>query len=153
MQMQAIELAPDDYRLWGRMAAAYLQMENRDIEASAAYNKGIGLANEILAINANESDANKNVALFYAHTGDEDAAVRSIDNAMALSPDDPDTHFFAALTYLALGDPDQSIEALKRAVERGYSTKIIASEPAFDEIRDRDDFRVLIAETEADAGA
>lgn len=151
MQVKAIELAPNDFRLWGRMAAAYLQMENRDIEARAAYNKGIGLANEILAINANESDANKNVALFYAHTGDEDAAVRSIDNALALSPDDPDTHFFAALTYLALGDPEQSIEALKRAVERGYSKKIIVSEPAFDEIRDRDGFRVLIAETDADA--
>ncbi len=146
MQRKAIDLAPDDFRIWGRMAAAYFQMDNRQVEATAAYNKAIALANKVLAINPNESDAQKNIALFYAHTGQNGPAVRAIERALELTPNDPDTHFFAALTYLTLGDTERSIAELERAVQHGYSKKLIKSEHAFEPIRDRERFEVLLSD-------
>ena len=144
MQRKALELAPDDFRMWGRMAAAYLQMDGRRAETTASYNKAIALASEVLAINPNESDTNKNIALFYAHVGQKDLAVHSIEKALELTPRDPDTHFFAALTYLALGEEERSLSELERAVAYGYSTKLIESEYAFDAIRNRERFTVLL---------
>ena len=147
MQLQAIELTPNDFRMWGRMAAAYLQMDGHSAEATAAYNKAIGLANEILAINPNEPDAHKNIGLFYAHIGESGFAIRSIEKALELTPKDPDTHFFAALTYLALGDEERSLRELESAVVLGYSKKLIDSEHAFDPLREHDRFRVLVGDT------
>ena len=147
MQREAIELAPNDFRMWGRMAAAYLQMDGHSAEATAAYNKAISLANEILAINPNEPDAQKNIGLFYAHTGESGFAIRSIERALELTPKDPDTHFFAALTYLALDDAERSLRELESAVALGYSKKLIDSEHAFDPIREHDRFRVLVGDT------
>ncbi|MBT8079735.1 MAG: tetratricopeptide repeat protein, partial [Gammaproteobacteria bacterium] len=146
MQKESIELAPDDYRAWGRLAAAYLQMDGHGAEANAAYNQGIALAKEILKINPNEFDALKNIALFYARTGNRALAEASIAAAFELSQQDPDTHFFAALCYLALGDAERSIAELERAVALGYSRKLIDSEPAFAELRDNDRFRVLLVD-------
>ena len=146
MQRKALDLAPDDFRMWGRMAAAYTQIDGRTVEANAAYSKGIALAREILSINPNESDANKNVALFYAHTGQKELAITSIEKALELTPDDPDTHFFAALTYLEIGDRERSIAELERAVEHGYSKDLIENEWALDSIRGDDRFKVLMAD-------
>ena len=147
MQRKALELAPDDFRMWGRMAAAYLQLDGRTAEASAAYKKAIALAEAILAVNPNEPDANKNIALFYAHTGKDGVAVRSIEKALQLTPSDPDTHFFAALTYLVLGDKDRSLSELALAVEHGYPKKLIKSEHALSPIRNDERFRVLLSLT------
>ncbi len=146
MQKKAIELTPSDFRLWGRMAAAYLQIGGRKAEATAAYSKAISLANDVLAINPNESDAHKNIALFYSHTGQAALAQHSIERALELSPIDPDTHFFAALTYLALNNPERSIVELERAVEYGYSRKLIENEHALDAIRDTERFRLIISD-------
>lgn len=148
MQQKALELAPDDFRMWGRLAAAYVQLEGRTVEAIAAYSKGITLANEVLSINPNESDANKNVALFYAHTGQNELAVQSIKKALELTPNDPDTHFFAALTYLKLGDQERSLAELEQAVDNGYSKKLIESEWALVPIREHERFKVLLADRE-----
>lgn len=148
MQRKALELTPDDFRMWGRLAAAYKEMPGHEAEADAAYNRGIELATEILEVNPNESDAHKNIALFYAHTGEGGFAARSIERALQLTPEDPDTHFFAALSYLELGDRERCLQELERAVALGYSKKLIDSEHAFDPIRDLDRFRILVAEAE-----
>ena len=148
MQQKAIELAPDDFRIWGRMAAAYLRLDGRDAEANAAYGKGISLAEDILAVNPNEPDANKNIALFYAHTGRKKLAVESIEKALELTPTDPDTHFFAALTYLQLGDQQRSLAELEQAVAHGFSKKLIESEWALEPIRHHARLEVLLADSE-----
>lgn len=142
---KAIEIAPNDFRSWGRLAAAYLQMEGRSVQAVAAYNEGVLLATEIIEINPNESDAFKNIALFYAHTGRAELAEVAIEKALALTPSDPDTHFFAALTYLALNTANRCIVQLEHAVALGYSKRLIASEPALMELRDNERFKVLVS--------
>jgi tetratricopeptide (TPR) repeat protein len=145
MQREALLLAPDDYRMWGRMAAAYLQLGGHMAEANAAYRKAISLAEGVLSVNPNESDANKNIALFYAHMSEKDLALQLIEKALQLSPSDPDTHFFAALTYLALGNSERSLVELEKAIEYGYSKKLIESEWALDPIRGHERYKVLLA--------
>lgn len=145
MQDAALGLTPDDYRMWGRKAAAYQQMADKSVEARAAYNRAIDLATKVLEVNSNESDAAKNIALFYAHTDQQSQASEMVEHAIRLAPQDPDTHFFAALTYLTLGDEERSIEELEAAVVLGYSSKLIGSEPALAHLRDSDRFRVIVA--------
>jgi TolB-like protein/Flp pilus assembly protein TadD len=149
MQMKAIELAPDDYRIWGRMAAAYVRLDGRGAEANAAYSKGIALATDTLMVNPNEPDANKNVALFYAHAGQRELAVEAIKKALELTPTDPDAYFFAALTYLEIGDEERSLAALEKAVEFGFSKKLIESEWALEPIREEERFKLLLADTKS----
>lgn len=151
MLQTASEIAPKDFRIWGRLAATYLQMEGRSAEAIAAYSHAITLANEIIEINPNESDARKNIALFYAHSGQQQLAEAAIESALQLSPDDPDTHFFAALTYLSLGDSERTLRELEQAVELGYATKLISSEPALAALKDNERFNFLISTSAVDA--
>ena len=89
----------------------------------------------------------KNIALFYARTGDNEQAVQAIERAIELTPNDPDTHFFAGLTYLQLGDTSRYLRELERAVEYGYPVKLIDSEHALDPVRETERFRVLLADT------
>jgi TolB-like protein/Flp pilus assembly protein TadD len=145
MLQEAIDIAPDDFRSWGRLAAAYVQMAGRSVQAASAYDQGISLATKIIEINPNESDAYKNIALFYAHTNSGGLAEVAIEKAIGLTPNDPDTHFFAALTYLALDDAERCMVLLERAVALGYSKNLIASEPALMELRDSERFKVLIS--------
>ena len=67
-------MSPEDFRSWGRLAAAYQQIGGRSAEANSEYNRAMSLANEIISINPNESDAQKNIALCYAHTKKADLA-------------------------------------------------------------------------------
>ena len=144
MQKKSVELAPDDYRSWGRLGAAYLQMENRAAEATAAYTQAISLASEILRINPNEAEVQRNIALFYARTGQENLSLAAIDRAFELSPQDPDARFFAALAYLAMNDAQRCIEELERALALGYPGNLIANEPALTELHDNERFRMML---------
>ncbi len=145
MQREAIELAPDDFRLWGRMAAAYGRMSDREAEANSAYRKAISLAEQVVGVNPNEADALKNLALFYAHTGQAERASSAIERALELTPTDPDTHFFASLTFLELGQDQRCIQELETAVKFGYPLKLIASEHALDRVRELERYRLLFA--------
>lgn len=146
MQSKAIELAPNDYRMWGRRAGTYFQMPGKEAEAQASYSRAIALAEEILEINPNESDVLKQIALFYSHIDQATQARQTMERALALSPQDPDTHFFAALTYLMLDERERSLEALETAVSLGYSKKMIRTDPALAALQGTDRFRVLSAE-------
>ena len=145
MQRSAVETAPNDYRTWGRLAAAYYQVDGREAESVAAYNRAISLAEDGLVVNSNDSDALKNIALFHARLGDTELAIAGAEKALDLSPQDPDTHFFAAMTYHAIGDIEKCYLSLEQAVKLGYAKKLISAEPALASLHGQDRFEFLIA--------
>ena len=144
MQQKAIETAPDDYRIWGRLAAAYSQQQDKDAEATAAYEKAIVLAEEALGVNPNHPDVLKNVSLFYANVGRENDALEATATSLELTPKDPDTHFFASLVYQRLGRTDDCIKSLAKAIDLGYMVELIRQEPALASIRELDEYQILV---------
>lgn len=144
MQQKAIETAPDDYRIWGRLAAAYAQQPDKDAEALATYERAIALAEEALEVNPNHPDVLKNVSLFYAHAGRAEDALEATATSLQLTPKDPDTHFFASLVYQELGETDDCINSLAKAIDLGYMVELIRQEPALAPIRELDQFQILV---------
>lgn len=145
MQKKAVEQAPDDFRIWGRLAAVYRQQAGKETEAQAAYTRAIELGEGVLEVNPENADALKNVSLFYAQTGNAREALELTEHSLSLTPKDPDTHFFAALVHCALKDNAACLRELSRSVDLGYSVDLIKAEPELADVRHRDEFRLLVS--------
>ena len=143
-QEQAIELAPDNHRSWGRIADAYRQMPGRMQDATASYLRAIELAQRENSISRSWGN-DVRLGLYYAHTGQHDQAAEQLDDLFATTNSET-AYFFAALVRFHLGEHEAALEYLQQAVDRGYSRSLILADPdlvalhgdrAFDQILGR----------------
>jgi tetratricopeptide (TPR) repeat protein len=67
---------------------------------------------------------------------DTEEALELMSRARALAPDDPYTHYYDALISYRAGDPARALDSLEIAVNKGYSTHMLAAEPLFATLRD-----------------
>jgi tetratricopeptide (TPR) repeat protein len=143
-QLKAIDLAPDEYRAWGRLGDAYRFMPGRAEDALTAYETAIELAEQELAINPSDWDSVVRISMYYAHTGRADEARRQLDKLFELTNNSA-AYYFAAVTSLRLGDHDKAWEYLEESVDRGFSKQLIRQDPDFAPLREDSEFDALTA--------
>jgi tetratricopeptide (TPR) repeat protein len=73
-------------------------------------------------------------------------ARKSIEQAVELSPDNITVLYDAGVTYVTLEEFDRAIDALKRAIDVGYSASFIDTDPLFDNLRGTARYTELIAD-------
>lgn len=124
---RALKQNTRSYRLWGALASAYRrkgdQPRMREAVARAA-----SLVESEMAVNPNRADLYTFLAHFRAMQGSTGAR-QLVDRAIGMSPDDPDILVRAAETFQLLGDDAAAVSAMRRAVEKGYSEKILRRSP------------------------
>jgi serine/threonine-protein kinase len=133
---KAVQMAPKDYTSWRNLGDGYFWMPGKRAQADAAYRKGISLAEEALRVNPRNADAYSILAICEAMTGEKQAAVKAVGQAVALAPDDPDTMYNAALVYTRVGEREQAIVWLKKAISGGISAGMARNDPAFDPLHE-----------------
>ena len=143
-QLRAIELAPDDHRAWGRLADAYRFLPGKENEARADYETAIRLAEAELAINPSFWDSVVRLGMYYAHTGRAEDARTQIDRLFELTSDST-AFYFASITSLLLGDRDKAYDYLRESVDRGFSKRLIMSDPDLAPLREDNEFKALMA--------
>ena len=93
----------------------------RTEEAQAVYAQLLELMPKYLLQNPDDSRARLIYANQLGRAGRRDEAIRESTNALALTPGDPMMLYNAACMYVSLGDLGRAMDALRQAVEAGYT--------------------------------
>ncbi len=143
MYHRAVELAPDDFELWGNLADAYTHTERDADLAQPMYRNAISLA--LRQWEVNPADAFVLVALghYHAGLGEREAAQDYTAKAMEAAPSDMYVHYYAALTWTHLNEPARAVAALESALAHGYPRHLVDVDAGFAALRDNAQFQQL----------
>lgn len=134
---KAIELNPQfvDYYIF--RADFYARQGNNE-KAIADYTKVIEL---------DPRDGYFQRAAFYERQGNNEKAIADYTQLIVLYPDDPAAYYNMARAYSLKGDVKAALENLQRAIDLDETYRESAkTEPAFDAIRQDEQFRELVGE-------
>jgi TolB-like protein/Flp pilus assembly protein TadD len=116
MQRQALTFAPDDHRVWGRLAESLRFIPGRTEESLEAYRRAAELARDNLEINDSDWRTRGLLAIYLVHTDRPDDAVNQAERALADSSRSPEAFYYLALVQLKVGDRGKALQALEDAV-------------------------------------
>ena len=117
-----------------------LHMKNGDSEKAAA---------DLETVVAKDTIADKNSCRHFAlaFLGREDEALEWMEGIIGNDPDDPGNWYDKACLYAIMGRVDEAVAALSLSFEKGFrSLTHIEHDPDMDPLRERDDFKSLIAQ-------
>lgn len=143
---KATELAPNNHLTWSNLGDA-LAVAGESTEASSVFARARALVSEALRINPNDPGFVMDKAWISAMLGNEVEARSLIDRALSLAPDDPYAHYINGLILLRSGDAEAALAAFETAVQKGYSTEMLAAEPHIAALRDDPRFGALLNAT------
>jgi len=130
MQRKALAFAPDDHRVWGRLAESVRFVPGREAEALEAYQRAAQLAEQNLQINDSDWRTRGLLAIYQAHGNRPDAALRNAASAVEKSRGSPEALYYLALVALTRGDQEGVLQALEDAVASDAQYRqLIESDP------------------------
>ena len=136
-QQRALEFAPGDHRVWGRLAEAYFFLPNLD-KAREAYARAAELAKKTLSVNEKDWRTTGLLAIYLAHIDQPEAALAAAEHAISLSNQNAEAYYFKALVHERRNQSDAAISALQTAIEIDSSYKnLIDGDPFFQNIKDK----------------
>ncbi len=143
--VNAANLAPNDYRIWGNLADAYYFQGDQQQVAEVAYKRAIELGESRLEINDAEVQVISDIALYYSRIGNAEKARELDAKAHNLGPEVMYVHYNSALIHIQAGDTDKAVAALQRAVELKYERDLLRADPALEALQDDERFRQLVS--------
>jgi serine/threonine protein kinase/tetratricopeptide (TPR) repeat protein len=135
MFQQATRLSPHDDRLWRNLGDAYMLAGDQP-EARQAYETAIQTLEKVLALSPKDGLSLENLALYHAKLAHKEKALSILARATRLSPRTPEFVFTSALVYELCGMREKALEALRAALQAGYSRSDIASAPELARLRE-----------------
>lgn len=145
MQRQALAYAPDDHRVWGRLAESYRFIPGQGDESLEAYGRAAELARENLRINESDWRTRGLLAIYLAYTERPDEAVEQAERALSDSTQSPEALYYLALVQLQVGDREKALQALEDAVAADEQYRaLIEADPDLTVLRGNERFDRLI---------
>ena len=140
---KAIQLDDKDYLNWGNLGEA-LYLNGERPKSVAAFQKGIALAKENLAINPHDQQLLRSLANYHVMIGNRANAVKYLDQELAESRSDKQSLFDAAVVYNHLGDTGRALEWLGKALRAGFSRELVLQQPDLDNLHGDPRFKELL---------
>lgn len=145
MQRKALEFAPDDHRVWGRLAESLRFIPEKEAESLSAYQKAGSLAEANLAINSSDWRTRGLLAIYLVHSGRGTQGIQQANRAVLESGRSAEALYYQSLVRLAEGDQDGAIEAIDEAVKRDIQYRqFVASDPDLSALKGTERFDRLI---------
>jgi tetratricopeptide (TPR) repeat protein len=130
MQQKALEYAPDDHRVWGRLAESYRFVPGRETESRSAYERAAELAGDNLQINDSDWRTRGLFATYLSQVDRVAEALQQAQRATLESQQSPEALYYLALVMLKAGDENGALDALELAVASNPQYRqFIASDP------------------------
>ncbi len=118
----------------------------RNEEADVVYRHLLELMPNYLLQNPDDARARLIYANQLGRAGLRDDAMREGTNALVLSPGDPMMLYNAACMYISLGEKGRALDALRQAIEAGYTNfGWMRNDPDLVSLRDEPDFSAMLA--------
>jgi TolB-like protein/Flp pilus assembly protein TadD len=150
MQRKALDFAPDDHRVWGRLAESVRFVENGESEALQAYRRAADLAEQNLAINDSDWRTRGLLAIYLVHSERSDQALDQAERALEDSGGSPEALYYLALVALEAGETERSLQALEDAIAADAQYRpLIESDPDLAALRGVERFDRLIRDLAA----
>jgi eukaryotic-like serine/threonine-protein kinase len=143
---RAVQLNGNDYTNWGNLGEAY-HLDGERPKDRAAFEKAITLAKGALAVNRHDVGVLKDLANYYAMTGDRSDALKYLTLALEQAKSDKDVLFAAALIYDYLGDKGLALEWLGKSLRAGYPPQRVRQQPTLDNLHEDARFEDLLKST------
>lgn len=145
MQLRALEYAPDDHRVLGRLAESYRFIDGAGESAREYYEKAASAALENLELNENDWKTVSLLGLYMAHLDRQGESTRYVDRAIELSNTDPEALYYRALVRNHFDDIDGAFESLEAAVEADDQYRLfIALDPDLKSLSEQERYRRLL---------
>jgi tetratricopeptide (TPR) repeat protein len=145
MFQKAVEMSPGDETYVGNLADAYRWAGDKP-KASATYDEAISLAYKQLQVNPRDSNALGHMALYHAKKGDTAQASDFIKRARAIDSSDVYLIYTSAIVSTIANDPKAATDALRLALQKGFATADIESDPEFTPLHGRPEYENLLKE-------
>ncbi|HEY5644116.1 MAG TPA: tetratricopeptide repeat protein [Woeseiaceae bacterium] len=139
----AVNLAPNDYQLWGNLGDAYSFTDDKKSAAVISYKRAIELGEQKLEINSSDVDIISDLAYYYSRVGNRERAIAMDARARREAADNMYVHYNSALTNAGLGRTDEALTALERAVELEYEPELLRLDPVLAPLREEERFKRL----------
>jgi eukaryotic-like serine/threonine-protein kinase len=131
---QSLRLQPKEAATHRNLGDA-LWMAGDRAGARAEYQKAIHLATEALSVNAADARTHALIAFCEAKLGHAAASQRSLKEALRLAPNDAEIVYKQAVIETLGRNFDAGLTTLQRAVQLGYSAKMLATDHDLDPLR------------------
>lgn len=128
MQRKALEYAPDDHRVWGRLAESLRFMPGMETESLDAYVKACTLAEDNLEINSSDWRTRGLLATYLVRNDRITDGMQQVDRAVEDSGGSPEALYYQSLVRLVDGDQEAAITSLEEAVARDAQYRQFVSE-------------------------
>jgi TolB-like protein/Flp pilus assembly protein TadD len=116
MQKKALEFAPDDHRVWGRLAESLRFIPGMENDSLSAYQKASTLAEDNLKINSSDWRTRGLLATYLAQSERSTEGIQHANRAVLESGRSSEALYYQSLARLIAGDQDGAIEAIEEAV-------------------------------------
>lgn len=143
---RAVDLAPNDFQLWGNLGDAYSFTVDRKSAAALVYKRAIELGEKNLEINPNDVDVISDLAYFYSRVGNRERAFSMDARARREAPENMYVYYNSALINAEFGKTDEALTALEHAVKSGYQPDLIRLDPLLASLREQERFRRLVSQ-------
>jgi len=140
---RALKIGDGDWMNWGNLADALYWSPDRRAESVAKYRKAISIAASKLEVNPQDAFTLAYLADYSAMLDDKDAAYNYLQQALKTAPSDGEVLFRAAIVYNHFGQKKQALTYLAKAVQAGYSRKIIRDTPDFSNLQEEPAFESI----------
>jgi tetratricopeptide (TPR) repeat protein len=139
---KAIQLEPKRWESWSERGFAHLALRQWD-ESIEDYTKAIKLAPDV---HTNWHHR----GLAYGELGRWDNVIRDYSELLKRYPNDNDAFHFRAVAYVKLNQPEKAVADLRQAFAKGFKDRDgVKQDDRLAPLRDREDFKKLLAELEA----
>ncbi len=144
--------AANHYLYWANLADAYRWIPSKEQDAEKHYRRAIQLLKVELEGQPQNPTLQSRLALFLAKSGQPTDAMETIDRLKVdESPSadptlDASSYYRLAVTFEICGHRDRALEALKQALQQGYSRQEIQLDPELDSLRTDPHFHLLMAD-------
>lgn len=124
---KALDVNPQDYRLWINLGMALNRVSGEDSTAHDALERGIDLGSRQREINPHDPDILRSLAVARANLGDSSGAAENITQAMTLAPDNADIALDAATVFEEIGNRERAQQCIIDALKMDYSLEDVES--------------------------
>jgi tetratricopeptide (TPR) repeat protein len=145
MQNKALVLAPDDHRVWGRLAESYRFIIDKRQEVKKTFQRAAELALSNLTVNKEDWLTRAMLGRYYIFLERASEGLELIDIAVKQSQRNPEVLYFQALALLQVGRDAEALNVLEEAVRlEPYYRQFIALDPDLQRLKGNVQFTNLL---------